>query len=80
MNRACERLAARCDTPKLITFEYDRAENRKIAENDISKAIYELLEFDRYVQAPNDGYAISVRLDICFRHVFDRKVDDELDT
>jgi hypothetical protein len=48
----------------LERFERLRADNRTAAEQDIAKASYELLEFDRYMQTPNDGYALKLRLDI----------------
>lgn len=46
----------------LDRFEAARAVNRAKAEKDLTKANYELLEFDRYTQSPNDAYAIRVRL------------------
>lgn len=47
---------------KLEKFEKARAVNRVMAEEDIAKANYDLLEFDRYTQTPNDEYAIQLRL------------------
>jgi len=46
----------------LHQFENARIENRKMAEADIKKGDYDLLEFDRYVQSPNDAYANELRL------------------
>lgn len=62
---------------KLVKFEESRLKNREIAENDISKAKYDLLEFDRYVQTPNDAYAIAVRLNILLENVFGTELSDE---
>jgi len=47
---------------KLDKFEKARLANRVTAEKDITKARYELLEFDRLTQTPNDAYAIEHRL------------------
>jgi len=58
---------------KLADFEELRTANRELAEEDISKANYDLLEFDRYVQAPNDAYAIRFRLGIMLKMVFHKK-------
>lgn len=46
----------------LERFERVRAANRETAEKDITKAKYNLLEFDRLTQTPNDAYAINSRL------------------
>lgn len=62
---------------KLLAFEKARLENRAIAEGEISKAKYDLLEFDRYTQTPNDAYAMSLRLKILLHHVFDLPLDNE---
>jgi hypothetical protein len=48
----------------LADFEALRAENRAIAEKDITKGKYELLEFDRYSQSPNDAIAMRFRLKV----------------
>lgn len=45
-------------------FELAREKNRAQAELDIAKANYKLLEFDKYVQTPNDAYATRIRLSI----------------
>lgn len=46
----------------LVKFEHVRRENRTIASEDIAAANYELLEFDRLAQTPNDAYALKFRL------------------
>lgn len=48
----------------LLKFENMRTENRDIAEKNIAKANYDLLEFDRLMQTPNDAYAIRLRVNI----------------
>jgi hypothetical protein len=45
----------------LARFEKKRAENRRIAEQDVRKASYDLLEFDRWAQSPNDAVALRYR-------------------
>lgn len=62
---------------KYLQFEKARLENRKVAEKDISKANYDLLEFDRYVQTPNDAYATNIRLGVLLDHVFNRRLAEE---
>lgn len=52
---------------KLVAFENLRAKNRVIAEKDLTKADYELIEFDRYSQSPNDSYAVKLRLSIILK-------------
>lgn len=54
---------------KLADFEATRAKNREAAETDITKANYDLLEFDRLTQTPNDAYAIKFRLDLLEKFV-----------
>jgi hypothetical protein len=46
------------------SFETARQQNRRNAETDISTANYDLLEFDKYVQTPNDAYATRIRLKV----------------
>ncbi len=46
---------------RLSAFEYARKKNREIAEDDVAKANYALLEFDRYSQSPNDELALRYR-------------------
>ena len=53
-------------------FEQQRVENRQIAQNDFSAADYDLLEFDRYIQAPNDAYALKIRFSILMKKIYDR--------
>lgn len=53
----------------LVRFEEARAKNREKAAKDIANADYDLLEFDRLSQTPNDAYAIKFRLELLARHV-----------
>lgn len=57
----------------LIGFEEQRRENRRAAQDDIGKADYDLLEFDRYIQTPNDAYALELRFKILLKQAFDRE-------
>lgn len=50
-----------------LNFEKIRQENRAKAEDDIAKADYDLLEFDRFAQSPNDLYAVKFRLQVILR-------------
>ena len=54
---------------RLIDFEEIRAKNRERAEKDISKANFDLLEFDRYSQAPNDTLGMNFRYEVLRRHI-----------
>lgn len=45
-------------------FEIAREANRLQAQEDITEANYNLLEFDKYVQTPNDSFATKIRLGI----------------
>jgi hypothetical protein len=60
----------------LTKFETVRQKNRQTAEQDITKANYDLLEFDRLTQTPNDAYAIKFRLDLLAKFV---EADGQLD-
>lgn len=57
--------------PMLLEFEERRIKNRRIAVDDIAKADYKLLEFDRYTQSPNDGIALRYRLAVVDEILFD---------
>jgi Protein of unknown function DUF262 len=59
---------------RLADFEKLRAANRELAEKDSKKANYELIEFDRYAQSPNDAYAMRFRLGILLHDVFKKDV------
>jgi hypothetical protein len=62
--------SAKVSRQTLLAFEEQRKQNRRIAETDIGEANYDLLEFDRYVQTPNDSYATRIRLEIFLWHMF----------
>jgi hypothetical protein len=53
-----------------MEFNDRRVENRRLAEDDIGKAEYDLLEFDRYNQSPNDAIAMRFRLGVIDRELF----------
>jgi Protein of unknown function DUF262 len=58
------------DRQKLISFNTKRQENRVLAEKDITKADFELLEFDRMSQqGTNDASSIRERLRILAKHL-----------
>lgn len=55
---------------KLVEFKTDVEKNRKIAEEDISRADYELLDFDRMsVQGTNDAISINERVRILGKYL-----------
>lgn len=70
-------LSAKIERKKLANFDKLRETNRLTAEKDITKADYDLLEFDRYAQSPNDGYALKFRLRIMLDKVFNQKVKSD---
>lgn len=57
---------------KLLSFEKLREKNRALAELDIAKADYDLIEFDRYSQSPNDSYAVKFRLKVLLKKTFNK--------
>ncbi len=46
---------------QLQKFNAAREKNRVVAEENVAKANYDLLEFDRFAQSPNDAVALSFR-------------------
>ncbi len=62
---------------RLADFDKLREGNRRKAELNVGDADCDLLEFDRYAQSPNDGYAIKFRLAILLRTVFKKKISME---
>jgi hypothetical protein len=48
-------------------FDDERVKNRAIAENDMSSADFQLLEYDRLTQTPNDSYAFYFRYKVLIR-------------
>lgn len=53
----------------LVNFEKLRENNRVMAEENLPSASYDLIEFDRYSQSPNDLYAVKFRLQILLQAV-----------
>ena len=52
-------------------FEAERQQNRQVAEENIAEANYNLLEFDRFAQSPNDGIAMRFRLAVLDQHLYE---------
>jgi hypothetical protein len=69
--RAVERnIVGTITRPALVQFEDLRIANRVTAEANIAEANYDLLEFDRYTQSPNDAVALRFRLGVLDRLCF----------
>jgi len=69
--RARERAVSHLvNRPALSQFDDLRRSNRSAAEADIGSADYDLLEFDRYNQSPNDGIALRFRLGVIDEKLF----------
>jgi len=60
----------------LLGFEHKREINRTIASESITDADYDLLEFDRLVQSPNDAYATEFRLRTLLDVAFNKQLPD----
>lgn len=59
--------------PILQGFEDLRRGNRLKAQEDFPDAEYDLLEFDRYTQSPNDAIAMRFRLAVIDEKAFGKK-------
>jgi hypothetical protein len=59
---------------RLLHFETLRQKNRVKAEKDLASADYDLIEFDRFSQSPNDSYALKLRLKVLLERTFSRRV------
>ncbi|MDX6576082.1 MAG: hypothetical protein QOE96_2035 [Blastocatellia bacterium] len=69
--RALEReQMARATRRRFVRFDEQRLANRSKAEEDIAGADYDLLEFDRLSQSPNDAVAMRFRLTVIDRMIF----------
>lgn len=62
---------------KLLDFDKRREANRELAEKDLASADYDLIEFDRYAQSPNDAGALKFRLRVMLERVFNKKVQTD---
>lgn len=62
----------------LAKFDLLRRENKKAAENDISESNYDLLEFDRYTQSPNDAFAMRFRAWVLDQNIFEGRLGFDL--
>jgi hypothetical protein len=60
---------------KLERFEKLRADNRDLAKNDLAKADYDLIQFDKYTQSPNDKNALEFRLEILLKTIFNKRIN-----
>lgn len=67
-------LQAHISRASLLAFEDRRLSNRRTAEDDIASANYNLLEFDRFAQSPNDGIAMRFRLAVLDQELFDSEL------
>lgn len=63
-------IESRIERVKLFAFEDARQLNRLKAEEDIAQANYNFLEFDRFAQSPNDGFAMRFRLAVLDQELF----------
>ena len=50
-------------------FEKLRADNRSAAESEVTRVSFELLEFDRLAQSPNDALALQYRYAVLRQHI-----------
>ncbi len=62
----------------LLDFEQRRKDNRVRAEQDLASAAYDLVQFDKLVQSPNDASAIAYRFDVLKEYVLGQHVIDAL--
>jgi hypothetical protein len=62
---------------KMLEFDKRREANRKMAEDDLASADYDLIEFDRYAQSPNDAGAVKFRLRVMLDKVFNKKAQTD---
>ena len=53
----------------LLSFKKARKDNRELAEEDLKDADYDLLEFDRLIQSPNNKSALTFRLEILEKYL-----------
>ena len=59
--------------PLMERFEEARQKNRELAEKDVAKANFSLLEFDRLAQSPNDGVALKFRYGVMKKHIVKKR-------
>ncbi|WP_460814138.1 DUF262 domain-containing protein [Nocardioides korecus] len=52
------------DRAFFVQFESDREQNKQIAQDDEATADYDLLEFGRLAQSPNDAVAVEFRCNV----------------
>ena len=66
-----EDLLSRADFKR---FEESCLSNRRIAAEDSSETNYQLIEFDRLAQSPNDGVALRFRLGVLDEQLYERRL------
>jgi hypothetical protein len=69
---ASERWEKPINRTSLKRFEDERKKNRLAAESDLASADYQLLEFDRLLQTPNDAFATTTRLQVMLKKCFNK--------
>jgi len=52
-------------------FETQRQENRRLAEEEDAETNFQLLEFDRFAQSPNDAIALRYRLAVVDQELYE---------
>ena len=62
---------------RLADFDKRRAKNRELAEHNVRNADFDLLQFDRYAQSPNDAAAIRFRLAVLCREAFSNPIEED---
>jgi len=62
---------------KLLDFEKRRETNQRLAEENLTRADYDLIEFDRFAQSPNDAGALKFRLRVMLEKVFNKRVQTD---
>ena len=68
-NHSSEKWFGDIDRSIFAKFETIRSQNRKIAEQEIEAADYNLLEYDRLTTSPNDAGAIKFRYDVLLKYI-----------
>lgn len=64
---------SRITRKQLLDFNKARESNRVAAEAGGRKVNFDLIEFERYAQSPNDSYALKFRLRVLLEQAFDTK-------
>lgn len=62
---------------RLVEFNKLRDKNRDAVEKGSTKVDFDLVEFERYAQSPNDSAGVKFRLQVILRKAFGRAVKSE---